>query len=169
MMNVATGADELVELSYTGQKLRNVFTNSPTASSPAFSHSHDIIIWYQAPSEIHVQGAQNQSLRLTHHIEGEHIVQIQVYGEQIYWAQRTGDMGVFSKKWNDTHGEVTTIQTFRSDSPINDFVIVHPPSQPYPGVCTCFATYILLFSLSIYLNSNSYTLHNNYCNNSEIM
>ena len=70
MMDV--GLHQLVEIDYTGNVIRNIFSEPCSASRPALSLPHNSIFWYEVPSTIGVKKL-SQSLSFFHTLSGEHV------------------------------------------------------------------------------------------------
>ena len=121
MMDV--GLDQLMEIDYTGNVIRNIFSEPRPASRPALSLTHNSIFWYEVPSTIGVK-TLSQSLSFFHTLSGEHVGGIQYYGGKIYWTQKPGF--VYCKTWNDTQSGITRLRDYQSDV-INDMALMGNP------------------------------------------
>ncbi|CAI8020727.1 hypothetical protein GBAR_LOCUS12370 [Geodia barretti] len=64
VMDIET--DILMEIDYMGNRVRDIFTAPRLASRLALSYYQSLIMWYEVPSAIHVQGLVNQSLSILH-------------------------------------------------------------------------------------------------------
>ena len=131
VMDIET--DILMEIDYMGNRVRDIFTAPRLASRLALSYYQSLIMWYEVPSAIHVQGLVNQSLSILHTLSGEHVVGIEYYGGKMYWVQRSPVISVYCKMWNETSSEGKRLRMFQNTEAVNDIAVVNASSQPQPS------------------------------------
>lgn len=100
--------NSLMEIDYTGRRVRNIVTDR-RACCLSLSFMHWFIVWHQVSSELHVQGLQNQSLSLFHPESGTHVVGTTYYGGKIYWAEKNS---LNCKQWNKRQSPRRELRVF---------------------------------------------------------
>ena len=104
--------DSLMEIDYTGRRVRNIFTGRYGVCCLSLSFMHWFIVWHQVSSELHVQGLRNQSMHLFHPESGTHVVGTTYYGGKIYWAEKNR---LNCKQWNKPQSSRRELGVFQGE------------------------------------------------------
>ena len=150
MMDIETNI--LMEIDYTGKRIRDIFMKPRQASRPALSYSQRFIIWYEVPSTIYIQGLVNESLRISHALSGEHVLGIQYYGGKIYWIQRSPVISVYCKMWNETSSsEGQRLRMIQNTEAVNDIALFNDSQtsgRHCIGIVAIAAAIIVIFAFA---------------------